>query len=125
MNERDFGIVSRDETVELTPELEAFTAAYSNVSIVGMKRIEALRCLLVHLRSERSRGDGCVHATQHDEPLCACAFQLALLLDMPGETLLDPDRFRYAMTILSNHSDAEIAGRAYEILQRLESESPS
>lgn len=111
------GLQLEDGYVSLSDELASFTSIYGNIPITDEPYIYALRKLISALRDYRSDGKTCTYSASRDQPFCACAFELACLLDCPGDTLQDKEKFKMTIFMLSQHEDPDIKREATYIIE--------
>ena len=121
------GIKQDDRGIQVTEGLRDDAAVLGNFSLGDneqpiVSQSEAILKLLGYFKTEHSTGDTCnrVAANHRDglvTPYCTCAFQLACVLDMPGDTLLSRPMLQRVLEMLLNHPTYEITLEAAALLK--------
>lgn len=120
MSER--GVSYTDEGILTSPVLHDEAASMGNYSLGDHEPVldhaDAILKLLGYFWTEDSTGDTCHRVKANKGGYCTCAFQLACVLDMPGETLLSQKAMTRALDMLSMHKDEKVADLARKLLDR-------
>ena len=107
-----------DAGIQLSPDLARMAQVFQNIGLEGKSRDEAINLILRTLTAENSIGERCYLTVMSAEPFCFCAYNLGMLMDMPGQTLLDAQHFRAVIEALSRMPD-ETGELATRLLDKL------